>query len=71
MTLDEAFKQLSDSDQYRTIAKQRDGMGAKYRTYRYRFNQDKLKAAAMVELLITHGYKITASRATRTPKTGT
>lgn len=73
MTIEKAFEQLINTQEYKDICKQRDGVGSKYRTYRTRFNNmlneakgiRELKAGAIVEMLIAHGYTITANRAVK------
>lgn len=68
MTILEAFKQLTDSEEFKTIARQRDAEGSKYRVYLKRFNDDELKAGAMVELLIANGYTISADKTVKKSK---
>lgn len=65
MTIEQAFQQLIETKEYKDISKVNDGVGGKYRTYRMRFNKGELKAGAMVEILITHGYTITANKAVK------
>ena len=65
MTLKEAFKQLAESVEYKDIAKQNNGIGGKYRTYKARYDNDELKAGAMVEILIANGYEIKANKAVK------
>lgn len=70
MSIVDAFEELIESDEYKNICKQRNGIGGKYRTYRIRFNnivnkktgERELKAGAMVEILIANGYTVTAHK---------
>jgi len=62
MTLEEAFIDLTNSDQFREQAKLKNTLGGKYRQYLSRFKKGKLKSGAIVELLLANGYTITAGR---------
>jgi len=62
MNLDEATNELINSTAYRNIAKEKTSEGGKYRVMRQRYNKGELKALAMAELLIKHGYTITVHR---------
>jgi hypothetical protein len=62
MTLDEAFIDFTQSDTYREIAKQNNSLGGKFRGYLSRFNTDKLKSGAIVEILMANGYTVTADK---------
>lgn len=63
MTLNEAFIQFTESDEFKNIAKANDGVGNKYRMYLSRFRAGKLKAGAITELLLANGYEINANKA--------
>lgn len=65
MTLREAFIQFSESGTFKDIAKQDNSQGAKFRIYLARFNADKLRSGAIVELLIKNGYEIKANKIKR------
>lgn len=58
MTIEQAFEQLMNSVGYSTIAKKKDSEGSKYRVMRSRFRNGKLKALAMVAMLIDYGYTV-------------
>lgn len=58
MTIEQAFEQLMSGAAYSEIAKQKDSEGSKYRVMRSRFKAGKLKALAMVEMLLEHRYVI-------------
>ncbi|MGN6267483.1 MAG: hypothetical protein ACTHM5_17530 [Ginsengibacter sp.] len=62
MTLEEAFKDFIQSDNYREVAKAGSSLGSKYRMYLSRFNAGKLKSGAIVELLIANGYEVKANK---------
>jgi hypothetical protein len=62
MTLEEAMSELINSSEFNEIAKEKEGKGSKYRVMRLRYNRGELKAIAMTELLIHHGYIISVSR---------
>ncbi len=68
MTLQKAFKELAESDGFKEISKQRDAEGVKCRVYLSRFNKGELKTGAMVEILIAHGYEISADRVVKKKK---
>lgn len=59
MTIKEAFADLLETSIYKTICKQKDAQGAKYRVYKGRYYKDNLKDLAMVAFLLEHGYSIT------------
>jgi len=63
MTLQEAFIQFTESENYKEVAKLNNAKGAKYRIYLSRFQADKLRSGAIVELLIANGYEIRANKA--------
>lgn len=63
MTLKEAFIDLVTSEDFKEIAKQRNSLGGKYRTYLSRFNAGKLRHGAMTEILEAHGYVVTVDKA--------
>jgi hypothetical protein len=65
MTLHEAFEQLIISDDYKAIAKEKNARGGKYRVYLSRFKAGELKNGAITELLIAHGYEVSAKKATK------
>jgi hypothetical protein len=63
MTLTEAFKQFSQSEGFKEIAKKKNSLGGKYRTYLSRFNKGELKAGAITEILLANGYEVKANKA--------
>lgn len=65
MTLQEAFSELIETPGYKDVAKQKNSLGGKYRLYLSRFKKGELKAGAIVEILLAHGYVITANKAER------
>lgn len=65
MTLNEAFIQFTESDTFKEIARQDNSQGAKFRIYLARFNADKLRSGAIVELLIKNGYEIKANKVSK------
>ena len=65
MTLHEAFIQFTESNDFKDIAKQDNSQGAKFRVYLARFNADKLRSGAIVELLIANGYEIKANKVSK------
>ena len=65
MTLNEAFIHLTESSGFKKVAKAKDSIGGKYRIYLARFKAGKLKAGAIVELLIANGYEIKANRVSK------
>ena len=65
MTLQEAFSELIETPGYKDVAKQKNSLGGKYRLYLSRFKKGKLKSGAMVEILLVHGYEVTANKAKR------
>lgn len=62
MTIQEAFEQLMGGADYSAIAKQKDSEGSKYRVMRSRYRAGKLKALAMVELLLRYGYVVSVKK---------
>jgi hypothetical protein len=62
MTLDEAFIDFTNSEDFKEISKQRGSLGGKFRGYLSRFNNGKLKSGAIVEILLANGYTITAGK---------
>lgn len=68
MEITDAFKDLTNSTEYKEICKQRDGQGSKYRSYMARHKAGTLGSGAMVDLLIIHGYTVTANKATKSKK---
>jgi hypothetical protein len=65
MTLHEAFEQLTCSIEFKEIAKKKDAIGGKYRVYLSRFRAGELKSGAITELLLAHGYKVSADKAAK------
>ena len=65
MTLTEAFIDFTGTPEFKEIAKRKDSQGGKYRIYLKRFREGKLKAGAIVELLIRNGYEVKAKRASK------
>jgi hypothetical protein len=68
MTIEKAFAELIKSEEYKAVAKLQDSQGAKYRIYLKRHADKVLKTGAMVELLIAHGYTISANKAVKKNK---
>jgi len=68
MTLDEAFDQFMNSEEFKSIAKQRNAIGSKYRVYLTRYNRNELKAGVKVELLLANGYEIYADKTVKKKK---
>ena len=62
MTLHEAFLDLVSSQEFKDAAKNKDTIGGRYRQYLSRFNKGELKSGAIVELLLSHGYIVTAKK---------
>lgn len=65
MTIEEAFKQLAQSTEFKEIAKIKDPKGGKYRSYLSRYNKGELKAGAIVEILIANGYEVKANKVSK------
>ncbi|MGN6530153.1 MAG: hypothetical protein ACTHK0_00185 [Ginsengibacter sp.] len=63
MTLHEAFEQLTVSSDFKTIAKEKNGRVGKYLLYLSMFKSGELKNGAITELLIAHGYEVSAKKA--------
>lgn len=63
MTLDQAFKELISSEDFKNIVKQPTPLGSKYRVYTMRYNRGELKYGAMVEILMANGYTVHADKA--------
>lgn len=68
MEIHDAFEELIQSSDFKKVAKQQDSAGSKYRVYIKRFKEGTLGTGAMVELLITHGYKVTANKVSKKKK---
>lgn len=68
MTLNEAFTELINSDEFKNIAKKKDGIGGKYRSYLSRFNRGLLKTGALAEILVANGYEVSAKKAVKKKK---
>jgi hypothetical protein len=68
MTLKQAFQQLSESEEFKSIAKSTDSQGTKYRVYLGRFKKGTLKAGAITEILIQHDYEVTANKVAKKVK---
>ncbi len=68
MTLDQAFQELTASEDFKNIVKQPTPLGSKYRVYTMRYNRGELKAGAIVEILLANGYEVTANKAVRKKK---
>ncbi|HTN08862.1 hypothetical protein [Agriterribacter sp.] len=62
MTLEEAFIDFTESEEFKEIAKKKDSFGSKYRIYLNRFRRGELKSGAIVELLMANGYEIRANK---------
>lgn len=62
MTIIEAFTEFVNSDDFKNVARLNDSLGAKYRIYKRRHEKAELKAGAMVDLLISNCYEITARK---------
>lgn len=65
MTLTQAFEHFVNSDQYKTIAKENNSLGGKYRLYLSRFRKGELKAGAITEILLANGYEVKANKASK------
>lgn len=63
MTLQEAFEQLTISNEFKEIAKAKNARGGKYRMYLSRWRAGELKNGAITELLLAHGYQVSADKA--------
>jgi len=68
MTLNEAFIQFSESDNFKEVAKLDSSQGAKYRIYLARFKADKLRYGAIAEILSKNGYEIKAHKVSKKKK---
>lgn len=68
MTLSEAFKELTESEEYKQICKGTDSHSSKYRIYFGRFRDNTLKAGALVEILLANGYEVKANRVSKKKK---
>lgn len=62
MTINEAFKEFSESAEYKALSKGTDSVAGKYRAYLSRFKKDKLKLGAMAEILVINGYEVKADK---------
>ena len=62
MTLEEAFVDFTNSPVYKEQVKQRDSLAGKFRGYLSRFKAGKLKAGAMVEILLANGYQVVVKK---------
>jgi hypothetical protein len=62
MTLNEAFLEFSNSDDFKEIARKKDREGGRYRVYLLRFKREELKNGAIVEHLLANGYEIKANK---------
>lgn len=71
MTVNEAFREFSQSEKYKQLCKGIDSSAAKYRVYLGRFKKGKLKIGAMVEMLIANGYEVKANKVTKRHKNPT
>lgn len=58
MTIDEAVKQLFESEEFKNAAKTKSTL----RSLLMRFNNNELKSGAKVGLLLQFGYKIEAKK---------
>lgn len=65
MTIEKAFEQFAQSEQFKTVARVKDSLGGKYRMNLSRYNAGKLKAGAIIEILIANSYTISANKATK------
>lgn len=65
MTIEKAFEELTQSEHFKTTAKEKNSLGGKYRIYLSRYNAGKLKAGAITEMLLSNGYVVTANKATK------
>ncbi len=66
MELKEAIEHLINSEDFKNLAKQKNGIGGKYRMFLTRFKNGELKNGAAFDFLIEHGYKIEIKK----PKSG-
>ena len=62
MSITEAIEELIHSEEFKSISKQRNSIGGAYRSYVSRYKKGLLKTGAMVELLVTNGYEVTAKK---------
>ena len=62
LSLTQAFEELCNSEEFRAIAKEKNSLGGKYRMYLSRYQAGDLKTGALVDLLVEHGYTITAKK---------
>lgn len=62
MEVKDAILELINSIEYLEICKQRDGIGGKYRSYKARAIAGTLGTGAISDLLVLHGYEITANK---------
>lgn len=65
MTLEQAFEQLSNSEEFKEISRQKTSEGGKYRSYLSLYQKGELKSGALVGILLNHGYTITANKAVK------
>lgn len=64
MTLEEAFNDFINSENFKEVAKRKDiPEGAKFRMSLSRYRKGKLGKAAIIELLEANGYEVKANRA--------
>jgi hypothetical protein len=63
MTILEAFEELLNSADFKELAVGGGSQAGKYRLYISRHKKKTLGIGAMVELLIAHGYSVTANKA--------
>ena len=66
MELKEAIEHLINSDLFKNFAKQKNGVGGKYRMFLTRYKKGELKNGAAFDFIIEHGYRIDIKK----PKSG-
>lgn len=68
MTINEAFQQLITSEDFKTKSRSKEPGSSTYRVQISRFNNGTLSAGALVDILLLHGYEITAKKTVRKKK---
>lgn len=64
MTIQKAFAELVNSAEFKEACKEVKGFGSKCRVYLSRYNNGKLALGAMVETLLSFGYKVDVTKGT-------
>lgn len=68
MTLDEAFEELMNSEDFKEQLKQRNSAGGKLRSYISRYRSGNLTTGSVVDILLANGYTISATKDVRKGK---